>query len=183
VEPALKGRLLVATPALVDPNFFRTVVLVIEHTEEGAAGVVLNRPSEMELGASPLAAWEDVAADPPRVFVGGPVSPTDALCIAHKRSTADLAGWQPVTAEIGMLDLASDEVRTEVDGLRVFAGYAGWGPGQLEGEIEEGSWYVLEADRGDVLSSDPSTLWRDVLQRQGGKLALVSSFPVDPSMN
>jgi putative transcriptional regulator len=96
VEAALKGRLLVATPALVDENFFRTVVLVIEHGEEGAAGVVLNRPSEMELRTSQLAPWSDVAAHPQFVFVGGPVSPSDAVCLARKDASASIDGWRQV---------------------------------------------------------------------------------------
>ncbi len=183
MERTLKGRLLVATPALVDPNFFRTVVLIIEHADEGAAGVVLNRPSELELVGSPLEGWNEVAAHPQLVFVGGPVSPSDAVCLARKGAAATVEGWRPVVDGIGLLDLNQDEARSSVDGLRVFAGYAGWSPGQLEDEIEDGSWYVLEADPNDALSADPATLWRQVLKRQGGKLALVSSFPLDPAMN
>ncbi len=186
MENALKGRLLVATPALVDPNFFRTVVLVVEHNEDGAAGVVLNRPSEMELDGGPLGSWRDAAADPPLVFVGGPVSPTAAVCLARMSSvpSAD-PGWQPVIDGLGVLDLDRDldDIRTNLDRLRVFAGYAGWTGGQLEREIEEGSWFVLDADPEDALSSQPGGLWRFVLKRQGGQLALVSSFPADPAMN
>ncbi len=180
----LKGRLLVATPALVDPNFFRAVVLLVEHTDQGAAGLVLNRPSETELGATPLEEWEPVAADPPVVFVGGPVEPTAALCLA-RMSDEPPTGFQHVVGGLGVLDLEStpDELRTNLDRVRVFAGYAGWGEGQLETEIDDGSWYVLEADPEDALSSQPIGLWRFVLKRQGGQLALVSNFPADPTMN
>jgi putative transcriptional regulator len=175
--------LLVATPALIDPNFFRTVVLVIEHNDEGAAGVVLNRPSEMELRGGPLEGWSEVAAHPPLVFVGGPVQPTDAFCLARVEQSQTVEGWSRVVDGIGLVDLNDDAARTSVERLRVFAGYAGWGPGQLEGEIDEGSWFVLEAEPEDALSADPVTLWRVVLKRQGGNLSLVSNFPIDPTMN
>ena len=185
-EPAsLKGRLLVAAPGLVDPNFFRTVVLVVEHSDDGAAGVVLNRPSETSLTESPLDVWKDVAADPALVFVGGPVSPQAAVCLARATPNCRPPGWQPVIGGLGVLDLGTDisDVRDDLDRIRVFAGYAGWGEGQLEDEIEEGAWYVLEADPEDALSSQPGGLWRFVLKRQGGKLALVANFPADPNMN
>jgi len=186
VETTLKGRLLVATPALMDPNFFRTVVLIVEHTDQGALGVVLNRPSEMDLDATPLEQWRAAAAEPPLIFVGGPVQPTAAICLARiSHSPAEASSWQPVVDGLGVLDLDGDvtEMRSDLDRLRVFAGYAGWGGGQLEREIEEGSWYVLEADPEDALSSEPIGLWRFVLRRQGGQLALVANFPADPSMN
>ena len=181
----LKGRLLVATPALLDSNFFRTVVLLVEHNEEGSAGVVLNRPSEMSLADGPLGAWEGVAADPPLVFVGGPVQPAAAVCLARARPNACPAGFEPVLDCLGVLDIGREiaDLEPTLDRIRVFAGYAGWGPGQLEGEIDEGAWYVLDADPEDALSSQPGGLWRCVLKRQGGHLALVSNFPADPTMN
>lgn len=179
----LKGRLLVASPVLLDENFFRTVVLLVEHNEEGAAGVVLNRPTETELGG-PLEAWRPLAAEPALVFVGGPVQRDGAVCLARSAPDARPPGWQPVVDGLGVLDLSGESHDLAgVDRLRVFAGYAGWGPGQLEIELEGGSWYVLEADPEDALTSAPGGLWRFVLKRQGGKLALVSNFPADPSMN
>jgi putative transcriptional regulator len=181
----LKGRLLVATPALLDPNFFRTVVLLVEHNDEGAAGVVLNRPSETSLTGSPLEAWEGVAAEPSLVFVGGPVQPAAAVCLARARPDASPAGFEPVLDGLGVLDIGREfaDLKPALDRIRVFAGYAGWDAGQLEGEIEEGAWYVLDADPEDALSSHPGGLWRFVLKRQGGHLALVSNFPSDPTMN
>jgi putative transcriptional regulator len=183
----LKGRLLVATPGLVDPNFFRTVILVVEHNDDGAVGVVLNRPSETPLQPGPLEGWTDLAADPSLVFVGGPVSETAAVCLGRLHPHASLPGWEPVVGGLGVVDLAQelDETLTRgaIDRVRVFAGYAGWGAGQLEDEIDEGAWYVLDADPEDALSSQPGGLWRFVLQRQGGKLALVANFPADPNMN
>jgi putative transcriptional regulator len=180
----LKGRLLVATPRLLDENFFRTVVLVVEHSEEGAAGVVLNRPTDTELGG-PLEDWRGKAADPPLVFVGGPVSPEDAVCLARSAADAQPPGFEPVIGGLGVLDLSREahEIDTGVDRLRVFAGYAGWEPGQLETELEDGAWYVLDADPEDALTSEPGGLWRFVLRRQGGRLALVSNFPADPTTN
>ena len=185
-QPAasLKGKLLVATPALVDENFFRTVVLIVEHNIEGAVGVVLNRPSDMPLSGSPLGDWEDVAADPALVFVGGPVQPDAAVCLARAHTDDRPDGFEPVIDGLGVLDLGREigQVRTGVR-IRVFAGYAGWGARQLEGEIDEGAWYVIEADPEDALSSQPVGLWRFVLKRQPGKLALVANFPIDPTMN
>jgi len=181
----LKGKLLVATPGLVDSNFFRTVVLIVEHSEEGVAGVVLNRPSETSLDGGPLDGWNDLAAEPALVFVGGPVSPGAAVCLARPAPHTCPNGFEPIVDGLGVLDLANDpaEVRTDLDRLRVFSGYAGWDAGQLEAEIEEGSWYVIDADPEDALSSQPGGLWRFVLKREGGKLALVANFPADPNMN
>ena len=180
----LKGRLLVATPGLLDENFFRTVVLVVDHTDEGAAGVVLNRPTSTELGG-PLSDWRVKAADPPLVFVGGPVSPDSAVCLARSAPGSKPPGFEPVVGGLGVLDLSreAEESQNGVDRLRVFAGYAGWESGQLERELADGAWYLLEADPEDALTSEPGALWRFVLRRQGGKLALVSNFPPDPTMN
>jgi putative transcriptional regulator len=182
---SLRGRLLVATPGLLDANFFRAVVLIVEHTEEGAAGVILNRPSETDLSDGPLGSWRSLAADPQLVFVGGPVSPDAAICLARASPESAPPGWQPVVGGLGVLDMSRDidEVREGLDRLRVFAGYAGWGAGQLEDELDVGSWYVVDADPEDALTTMPLALWRFVLRRQPGKLALVSNFPTDPSMN
>jgi putative transcriptional regulator len=180
----MAGRLLVATPLLPDPNFDRTVVLLLAHSTEGALGVVLNRPSEMELD-SPLPRWERLAADPPVVFVGGPVAPGAAICLARLPAGRPTAGWTPVTGELGTLDLEQDpdEVAEGVAQIRVFAGYAGWGPGQLEGEIAAGAWFVVAAEPGDAMAHDPGQLWKQVLRRQGADLALMAAFPADPSSN
>lgn len=180
----LKGKLLVATPGLIDPNFFRTVVLVVEHTEEGAAGVVLNRPSETELGGR-LEGWKNMAAEPKQVFVGGPVQPDGAVCLALAAADGRPDHWEPVVDGLGVVDLGHEPEtpRSGLDRVRVFAGYAGWESGQLESELDQGSWYVLDADPEDALTTMPGALWRFVLRRQGGKLAMVSQFPIDPSTN
>jgi putative transcriptional regulator len=181
---SFKGKLLVANPLLPDPNFDRTVVLVLAHEDEGALGLVLNRPSETEVDA-PLPRWERLAADPPVVFVGGPVAPGAAICLARLPEGNHADGWTPLVGELGTLDLEQDpdDVYLGIEAIRVFAGYAGWGPGQLEQEISVGAWFVLPADPGDPMSDDPEQLWKKVLRRQGGKLALVGALPPDPTLN
>ena len=169
---ALKGRLLVASPTLVDPNFDRTVVLVLEHGDEGAVGLVLNRPTETVID-EPLPEWRPLAADPPVVFSGGPVSQTAAIALALEPDGA-----------IGTVDLTLDPVDVgDVEAVRVFAGYAGWGPGQLEGEIDEGAWVVVDAEPGDAMAADPEDMWTRVLRRQGGTTAWLAHCPPDPSLN
>lgn len=183
----LKGRLLVATPQLDDPNFERTVVLVLEHGDEGALGVVLNRPSGLDL-AEPLPEWARAAAHPSVVFIGGPVAPSAAVCLARLGASGGASGWAPLLGTIGpvgTLDLDSDpdEAIPRLDEIRVFAGYAGWGPGQLEAEIAGGGWFVVDADPGDPLSPAPEGLWTAVLRRQRGSLALFAGYPADPALN
>jgi putative transcriptional regulator len=181
---SLKNRLLVATPALGDPNFDHTVVLVLEHGDEGAVGVVLNRPTETDVGA-PLPGWHRMAAEPAVVFAGGPVSPSAAICLARPWPGERAAGWEPLFGPIGTLDLERDpdEVASTVQALRVFAGYAGWGGGQLEGEIEAGAWFVVDAQPDDALSQEPEELWRSVLRRQRGPLAMFANYPPNPAHN
>jgi len=182
----LKGRLLVATPNLGDPNFERTVVLVLEHGDEGALGVVLNRPSELDL-AEPLPEWARAAAHPSVVFIGGPVAPSAAVCLARLGRYGGTEGWLPLPPDgvVGTLDLDSDpdEAIPRLDEIRVFAGYAGWGPGQLESEIDDGGWFVVDADPADPLSPAPERLWAQVLRRQRGAVALFAAYPADPTLN
>jgi putative transcriptional regulator len=188
---SFKGQLLVANPAMPDPNFARTVVLLLAHQEDGALGVVLNRPSELDVDA-PLPRWERLVADPPVVFVGGPVAPGAAICVAKvpdppadSAEPSAMGGWMPLVGQIGTLDLERDpdDLAITVEAIRVFAGYAGWGPGQLETEIDAGAWFVARAESGDALSGDPDQLWKQVLRRQPGRLALLASYPTEPSLN
>lgn len=181
---SLRGRLLVATPLLSDGVFDRTVLLLLEHgREEGAVGVVLNRPSEVDLGRA-LPAWRIAAADPGQVFLGGPVSQGGAICLGRALSPA-AAGWDPVVGEIGVVDLSrpAEEVLGGVEQVRVFTGCAGWAPGQLEGEIDAHAWLVVDAAADDALCAAPAHLWRKVLRRQGGSVAWLANHPDDPTLN
>jgi putative transcriptional regulator len=176
-------RLLVSVPTLHDPNFFRSVVFMIEHTEEGALGVVLNQPSETRIDAaldSPLDAWAPLAAPPGVAFIGGPVQQHDALIGLARVSSVDISDeWQPLLGRIGTVDLGRDprDARADIEAVRIFAGYSGWAPSQLEGELEAGGWHVVDALPDDLLTSDPANLWRVVLRRQGGDLAVAANYP------
>jgi putative transcriptional regulator len=179
------GRLLVATPALKDPNFERTVVLLVAHEPGGSLGVVLNRATEVAVN-DVLDGWGGLAGEPPVVFEGGPVQPEAAICIARARSaTGRVAGFNRVSGAVGTLDLSQDPltIKDKIVGVRVFAGYAGWGEGQLDEEISTGSWFVFDALPGDAFVSRPEDLWPMVLRRQGGLMAAVAIFPADPTMN
>jgi putative transcriptional regulator len=184
------GRLLVATPLLEDPNFRRGVVLIVEHeVTEGTLGVVLNRPTKVPVGQV-LEQWTELAADPSVLFRGGPVSPNSALALALVPGKDEPLGWRaldgaPALARLGLLDLDTPPrlLAPAISSLRVYAGYAGWSPGQLQAEIDEGAWYVLPAEPGDVFSADPERLWRRVLRRQEGDLAFLATYPDDPGLN
>ncbi|MFC9326251.1 YqgE/AlgH family protein [Kitasatospora sp. NPDC057015] len=181
------GRLLVATPVLTDPNFARAVVLLLDHDAEGALGVVLNHPTPIEVGAV-LDGWGAMVGQPAVVFQGGPVALDAALGLAvapGEPGQAEPLGWRRVHGAIGLVDLeAPPEVLAgELGGLRIFAGYAGWAPGQLETEIAEGAWYLVDCEPGDISSPEPERLWRSVLRRQRGPLALLATYPEDPTLN
>jgi putative transcriptional regulator len=179
---SLRGQLLVAGPSLVDPNFHRTVVLVGEHGEEGAMGVVLNRPSGVTVGEAvpPLV---DLVDEGGPVYVGGPVQP-EAIVVLGEFEEPERASVLIVGA-IGFLPGEIDDA-AELGPLarsRVFAGYAGWGPGQLEAELAESSWIVEPAVPDDVFVTDPADLWSGVLRRKGGPYAVLALMPPDPSLN
>ena len=187
---SLTGRLLVATPVLADPNFRRTVILVVEHeAEEGTLGVVLNRPTDVPVERV-LDAWSDLVTGPSVVFKGGPVAPNSALAIGLVPGDAEPLGWHALdgaaaTSRLGLVDLDAPPglLAAAIVSLRVYAGYAGWGAGQLKAEIEEGAWYVVPADPSDAFRPDPERLWAAVLRRQGGELAYVATYPDDPGLN
>src|SRR4051795_5767162 len=145
---SMTGRLLVATPTLKDPNFDRTVVLLVAHETGGALGVVLNRATEVPV-ADVLGDWGDLAGDPAVLFEGGPVQPESAICLARTRPQVKkrVTGFHQVSGALGTVDLwaAPDGLQGSVAGLRVFAGYSGWSPGHLEDEIPAGSWFVFDA--------------------------------------
>ena len=192
IGPSTTGRLLLATPPLGDPNFDRTVVLMLEHNDEGALGLVLNRPT-VEDEVPGLAPWFGVASEPAVVFRGGPVEPETLIGLAaaapEDRALADDAGgsdgWAPLTSGLGTVDLESDpdEVSPAFLGFRLFRGYAGWGAGQLEDELADGAWIVLDRVPADPFTTEPDDLWRSVLRRQGGRLAWLANCPDDLSAN
>ena len=178
-----KGRLLVAAPALDDGVFDRTVVYMLEHNTEGALGVVINRPSA-ETDVPGLGAWETLLSPPAVVFSGGPVEPDVmiGLAVADGRPGSS---WTPINGQVGSIDLSTDpnEVAPVIDRARVFRGYAGWAPGQLESEIEEESWIIEPALPDDVFTGEPEDLWSAVLRRKGGPFAVLALMPPDPSRN
>jgi putative transcriptional regulator len=178
----LTGRLLVASPALRDPNFHRSVVLVAEHGEGGAMGVVLNRPSEA-LAAEAVPALADVVRPDDVVFAGGPVEPQAVIVLAQFEDPEDAA--TVVFEDVGFVrgDADPDFLHGSTRHARLFAGYAGWGPGQLEAELEEEAWITEPPLVGDVFGDEPHELWSAVLRRKGGRFALVATMPPDPSLN
>lgn len=176
---SLRGRLVAATPSLLDPNFSHTVIFVLDHGEEGALGIVLNRPSTVDV-ATALPGWETLAAPPRMMFVGGPVQPEAVVALGA--ADTETEALQRVIDGVAIVDLRSDPalLTGDVDELRLFAGYAGWGAGQLEGEIAQGGWFVVDTQPADVFSPDPDELWVRVLSRQGGVFTTVSE---NPSLN
>lgn len=185
-DGSLAGRLLVATPALGDPHFDRSVVLVLDHDDDGALGVVINRPTPVPVGEV-LPDWSAHVTGEPVLYAGGPVGTDSALAVAALADVdeADPPGFRRVEGRLGLVDLdtPSEILVDGLIGLRVFAGYAGWGPGQLESELEADAWFVVRARPGDAFSADSERLWRAVLRRQSGELAWVSTAPDDPNLN
>ncbi len=178
----LKGQLLLASPALFDPNFRRTVVLVTEHNEEGAAGLVLNRRSDTAV-AEAVPDLAPLVEDEARVYVGGPVQQEAVLCLAEFDDPDDAAmlvvdhvGFIPGDGDFGLLAGGTRRAR-------VFAGYAGWGPGQLEAELEASSWIVEDGARFDLFADPDSDLWGSILRAKGGVYRLLALMPADPSAN
>ena len=179
---SLRGQLLIAGATLPDPNFARTVVLICQHDEDGALGLVLNRPGELVVGEvapelAPLVG-EDATIDS-----GGPVQP-DALLVLGEFEDPAYAGL-PVVGRVGLMG-----ERREIDELadvtiraRAFAGYAGWGPGQLDAELARDDWFVAPAGADDIFDPDADELWSRVLDRKGGHFRVVARMPIDPSVN
>jgi putative AlgH/UPF0301 family transcriptional regulator len=187
VEDVRPGALLVAMPALSDPTFAGTVVYVLDHTDTGTLGVVLGRPSQVEI-RDVLPGWCDLAVEPGVFHVGGPCETDTALCLATSPAAdvAEDSGLRRVAGDVYLVDLdrEPEALEDQITGLRVFAGYAGWSPGQLAGEIAEGAWACVAGRPSDVLSrmAGPQ-LWRAVMGRQTGRLAVLSTAPADPSAN
>ena len=178
------GRLLLAEPMLGDPNFDRSVVLVIEHSPDGALGLVLNRPTDL-LVEEALPTWRHLVTEPPVLHIGGPVEARSGWCLAKCSPAGVSTGFVPVLGDTGLLDLEldPDDVAAHVVAARLYAGYSGWGPGQLDEELAEEAWIVVDADPDDPFQADSGELWERILARQGGHLARLSLFPRDPSLN
>lgn len=181
-------RLLVATPLIGEPTFERTVVLVVSHDGDGAFGVVINRPSDVAV-ADVIPAWADDISAPGVVFLGGPCDTQRVLGLGrtggHPSAPPPVEGRQALVGGYGTVDLNSPPplVSSGFSGVRLFAGSAGWAPGQLEDEIADGAWWLCDAEADDVVTADPSGLWRRVLRRQHGETAWFANHPSDPSMN
>jgi putative transcriptional regulator len=175
-----RGQLLIAGPALLDPNFWRTVVLVVEHNEEGALGLVLNRPSETTV-ADAVPQLDDLVDPAEELFIGGPVQPSSVIVLAQFEDPDDAALIS--FEDVGVLRASLDETIAGVRNGRAFVGHAGWGPGQLDSELERGDWILEPARLGDAFTADPQALWAEVLTRKGGSYALIARMPPDPSMN
>jgi putative transcriptional regulator len=168
VDVVFAGSLLVASPTLVDPNFARTVILLLDHDDDGAFGVVLNRPSEMS-AIEALPRWAGAVSEPAVVHVGGPVTPEAVVCLGRVRPGGAPEGWTPLGRDVGAIDLEREpeEFAGVFEGVRLFAGYAGW----------------VSADPGDAFTPEPHRLWAAVLRRQGGDLAMLHTIPEDPTLN
>ncbi len=177
-----RGQLLIAGPMLLDPNFWRTVVLVVEHTDEGALGLVLNRPSETAVGDAVPQLAELVDLDD-RLYIGGPVQPSAVIVLAEFEDPGDAALL--AFDDVGVLGSgpSEDEPVAGIRSGRPFVGHAGWGPGQLDSELERGDWITESAKLQDAFTVDPEDLWSEVLTRKGGSYALVARMPPDPSVN
>jgi putative transcriptional regulator len=170
-----RGQLLIAGPGLVDPNFWRTVVLIVEHTAEGALGLVLNRPSETTI-------TEAVPQLEPLLDGNDPVySSVIVLARFEDPDEAALLAF----ADVGVLgtETVVEDPTAGVREGRAFVGHAGWGPGQLNGEIERGDWILEPARLEDAFNPEPERLWPEVLTRKGGSYALIARMPADPSVN
>ena len=180
---SLRGQLLVAGPTLLDPNFHRTVVLVCEHDDEGAMGLVLNRPSPI-LAQQAIPELTDALGTDDCLWLGGPVQTTSVVVLADFVDDGEEEAME-VAGQIGLVLPGSDldAVAATVHRARAFLGYAGWGEGQLDGEVERDDWIVTDFDPGDAFTESPDALWKRVLNRKGGAYAFLSTMPPDPSLN
>jgi putative transcriptional regulator len=182
VSDSTRGQLLVAGPGLLDPNFRRTVVLVVEHSEDGALGLVLNRPSDTTVSEAVPQLEELVELDE-RLFIGGPVERSAVIVLAEFEDAARAA--LIAFEDVGVLSTGSSP-EVAIAGVRrgrAFVGHSGWGPGQLDSELERGDWILEPAQREDAFSASALDLWTTVLTRKGGSYALVARMPADPSVN
>ena len=176
------GRLLVASPLIGDPHFERSVILMLEHDSTSALGLVLNNPTHTDV-AEMIPQWAPFTSRPEKFFLGGPVSPESVICLGSVLG-GEADSFRSVVGNVGTIDLneSPEDLGLEIDQIRVFAGYSGWGPRQLESELSMDAWFVVDADVNDVFMSDPDDLWSMVLARQKGPMAWLANYPVDPKL-
>jgi putative transcriptional regulator len=194
---SVRGQLLIAGPTLADPNFWRTVVLIVEHNDEGALGLILNRPSETTVGDG-LPQLAGLVDPDEEVHLGGPVAPSAVMVLAEFTDPVEAAllafdsvgivgTGGPAGTGTGAGGTGGSggtgESTPDVTAARAFAGHAGWGPGQLDAELERDDWILEPARRSDAFTEDPASLWASVLARKGGSYALIARMPADPSQN
>lgn len=181
------GTLLIASTDLIEPTFARTVIYIMEHNDAGSLGVVLNRMSQTAVH-NLLPQWTDLSASPRALFVGGPVKQDAALCLGVVKLGADISGYEalrPVDGRVVLVDLDADptELADVLEGVRVFAGYSGWGEGQLDAELQQDSWLLASALAGDLLAPTTTDLWGSVLRRQPWPTPLLATHPIDIARN
>ena len=184
VPSSTRFRFLVSVPDMGDANFDQTVIFMIEHNDAGALGIVVNRPSATDV-AEHLPDLTTSVISPPVFFVGGPVAVGGLLALGRRGIDSDDEHLTPLTGPLALVDPEAliEGAVGGLDSVRVFTGYAGWGSGQLEAELASGAWFVVEATTDDVLCPEPGNLWRTIMRRQGGRLASLSLYPDDPSVN
>ena len=181
--PDLQGQLLIASPKLFDPNFFRSVVLLVQHTENGALGLVLNRPLEMTIAN----AWEQVSELPCEatgfLHQGGPCD--GPLMVLHTDASIP---EMPVISDVFFTtdrDAIQQLVTQNHSQMKFFVGYAGWSPGQLESELEDGGWLMISGENKHIFETDEDlwpTLMREISDAMYRSLN-PKVIPTDPSLN
>ncbi len=179
------GDLLISSAVLTDGIFDQTVVLILDADHDGSLGVILNEISETPLDAV-LPQWAPAVSAPQVLFQGGPVSPNGAICLASVANRGEEPpGWRPLFETVGLLHLDTpiEIVAGAYHDLRIFAGYSGWGAGQLQAELAQGMWHLTTARYDDVFGTEPQLLWRGCLRRQPGELAWFSTWTKDPEQN
>lgn len=185
---SLTGRLLVAVPHPHDSDdddiFARSVVFVLQHGADGAQGLVLTCP--LEAGVDDvLPGWQSLVSTPDRLFQGGPVGLDLAIALANVPGHAEVLGATRLFGSLSLVDLDAPQALLvrELAGMRVFAGSSAWDAGQLDSEIAQGVWLIVEAEIGDCFDANPDTLWERVLHRQPFPVNLLASYPEDPTLN
>lgn len=180
---SVKARLIVATPQIGAGVFARSVVFMIEHDIAGALGVIVNRPLDASVDEV-LPQWAGLVNAPICMFEGGPVQDDSALALGIAGTGGPPRAWQHMAGRVGLVDLEGPLPRPQdLSGLRVFVGYAGWLPGQLEAEMAGGAWVVADAREHDLVCARPEQLWREVLRRQNSDVRYLATFPTDPAIN